>query len=42
MDITKIYVLFSPALDKDRYNHDILCVKENELNQDYEKLSESK
>lgn len=39
VDITKIYVLFSPALEG-RYNHDILYVKENELNKDYEMLSE--
>lgn len=39
VDITKIYVLFSPALEG-RYNHDILYVKENELNEDYERLSE--
>lgn len=39
VDITKIYVLFSPALEG-RYNHDILYVKENELNEDYEMLSE--
>lgn len=39
VDITKIYVLFSPALEG-RYNHDILYVKENELNEEYEMLSE--
>lgn len=39
VDITKIYVLVSPALEG-RYNHDILYVKENELNEDYEILSE--
>lgn len=39
VDITKIYVLFSPALEG-RYNHDILYVKENELNEEYKMLSE--
>lgn len=39
VDIVKLYVLFSPA-PEGRYNHDILYVKENELNKDYERLSE--